>query len=51
MKNKLYRMQYIYSYYWEAFVPKNGRHGNYFLRGRNSRFSKTLYKKGEELPF
>lgn len=44
MRNKLYRMQCIYSEYWECYVPKKRGAGTYYLRGTNNRFRKSLKK-------
>ena len=47
-KNVLFRLKLRYSWYWEAFIEKSP--GNYYHRGSNGRFRKTL-KKSMELPF
>jgi hypothetical protein len=40
MKNKLWRANHLLIYYWNNHNEKP--YGNYYLRGRNTRFRKKL---------
>lgn len=42
MKNILYLMFQHYNAFLDTLVPKKPMHGNYYLRGKNGRFRKTM---------
>jgi len=42
MKNRLYRMYWYCNTFLDCMLPKKAAHGNYYLRGKNARFRKTM---------
>lgn len=42
MKNKIQRLYFRYSWYWETFLPSKPRYGDYRGRGRSGRWRKIF---------
>ncbi len=44
MRNKIGKLFWVYSFFWQTYVPVKPKYGNHYSKGWTSRWRKSLKK-------